>query len=105
MPRNRKYPHGDKEYCALDVDFWTNRLDITQKVAVYWCLGGDELDVVGYYETYALGAAARLAAAKPNGDLPHVAINWDHPDITHIVQGPVAHPDARVALPSWTEED
>lgn len=104
-PLRRKYPHGEKELAGLDQDFWAVALDPSQKVAVYWPDTASSPTVVGYYESVSLANAAAASAVASNGSLPKIAINWAHPDISHIQVGVVAHPDAREDLPDWIDEE
>jgi len=85
--------------------WWQRVLDSTQKVALYWPVGADEVTVVGYYDT--VGAANTAAAANQavNGAYPRIAINWWHPDFKRINVGARSHRDAREALPAWLDED
>jgi len=101
----RTYPHGDPRYMALDQDWFTRVLDISQKVFVYWPAGGDAVTVVGYYDTVSAANTAAAAAVKANGAYPRVAVNWWHPDIAHISVGPVKHVDAREDLPDWMDAE
>lgn len=99
----RTYPHGALRYAALDADRFNRLLDSSQKVAVYWPTGADTLTLIGYYSTVGAANAAAAAAVNAVGAYPKVEINWGHSDITKVSVGPVAHPDAGTALPSWID--
>jgi hypothetical protein len=80
-------------------------LDGSQRVAVYWQLNADEVTVVSYHDTVSAANTAARAAEAANGARPTVAINWFHSTITHVQVGPIPHPDARVALPTWIDAE
>ena len=106
MSLRRKYPHGVLKFSALAQDFWAQHLDISQRIAVYWRGdAGDEPTLVGYYDTLSAAKAARLGAEKANGSLPTLAINWFHPDVSHLSGGGAEiHIDAREDWPAWIDE-
>lgn len=88
-----------------DSQRWGRLFDATQRVVVHWPTGSDAMTIVGYYDSVSAANTAALAVRAANGALPKIEINWWHSTITKIQVGPVAHPDARVDLPSWIDAE
>lgn len=105
MPRNRSYPHGHREHCALGSEWFNRVFDLTKKVAVYWPNGPDSVTMVGYYDTVSDANTAAAAAIKGNGAYPSVQINYWHSDITAKPAGPDRHRDATADRPAWWDAD
>ena len=102
----RTYPHGERELCALDQDWWTDSgLDISQRVAVIWPNTANSPTLVGYYDTVSEANTAAAGEELGGGGRPIVLVNWAHPDIGKVAVGPVMHQDATQDLPDWYDED
>jgi len=110
MPRNRTYPHGAREYIALQRERFAKLFNTSEKVVVYWQLssadGVETVDIIDYYDSVTAANTAAAANVKASGEYPHVEINQWHSDVTIMTEaGPAGHRDAREDKPSWWDAD